>query len=75
MKTLYILISSNGDGSYSTNFTFDSELIDTMRAMYYKGKLDDRWIDGDGFQYTTLSLPDECTAESLGVTMLNPAWI
>jgi hypothetical protein len=71
MKTLYILISSNGDGSYSTHFTFDSELIETMRNMYRKDTLDCKWIDGDGFQYTTLSLPDECTAESLGITMLD----
>ena len=67
MKKLYIVISDNGDGSSSTHYTFDSELIKRMEAAMDEGTLSEQWYDGDGFHYDELYLPDECTMQSLGI--------
>lgn len=70
MKKLYILISDGGDGSYSPRFTMDGEMIERMQEAYVNGEVDCEYtpgIDGDGFHYRTLNIPDECTYESLGV--------
>lgn len=70
MKKLYVLVSNNGDGSYSANFTMNKKWIDKQQVRYNAGESDyeyDVGVDGDGFHYTTLTLPDECTLESLGI--------
>lgn len=67
MKKLYIIISNGGDGSYSVNATFDEALVNDMSEAYDNGEFDyERWSDGDGFHYTTWTVPDECTAKSMG---------
>lgn len=70
MKKLYILIQDCWGGSYSTCFTMDGEMIDRMQKAYDNGELQE-WVpgvDGDGFNYRVLTIPDECTYESLGVS-------
>lgn len=69
MKNLYVLITDGGDGSYSPHFTFNSVFVEAVESKYNNGHLEhgDLGVDGDGFSYTTLSVPDECTIESLGV--------
>jgi hypothetical protein len=69
MKNLYILISDGGDGSYSLSYTMDGEMIARMQEAYDNDELDE-WVpgvDGDGFNYQTLTIPDECTYKSLGI--------
>ena len=36
-QILYVLVSSNGDGSYSPVFTLDSELIEKLKQADRKG--------------------------------------
>lgn len=69
MKTLYVLVTDCGDGSSSANYTFDGELIKKLEALADKDLLDydSGLIDGDGFHYDELYVPDECTYESLGI--------
>lgn len=70
-KPLYILVSDGGDGSYSTRFTFNTELINKMQAAYDSDMMDyDNGIgcDGDGFHYRTIQVPTECTAVSMGIS-------
>lgn len=67
MKKLYILVSNNGDGSSSVRATFDEKLIEEMENKYDSEELDfERWTDGDGFHYSTWSVPDECSPKSMG---------
>jgi len=69
MKTLYLLVSNGGDGSYSIGKTFNAEWIQKQRERYENGESDyeyDPGVDGDGFHYSTLQVPDECTPESMG---------
>ena len=65
-KPLYVLTRDNGDGSYSTCFTMNTEWIIAQEA-----RDDICWpdtgCDGDGFHYKTLQVPEECTLESLGI--------
>lgn len=69
-KKLYVLISDGGDGSYSANYTFSTELIQKLEKaadadlMDYENGIG---CDGDGFHYDTLSVPEDCTYESLGI--------
>jgi len=68
MKTLYLLVSNGGDGSYSISGTFNEDWIQFQEDRYENGDSDyeyDPGVDGDGFHYTTLSLPDECTIQSI----------
>lgn len=67
MKTLYLVIQNCGDGSNTIQYTFDETLINKMKEMYNKDELSDSYMDGDGFHYDTLNVPDECTYESLGI--------
>jgi len=65
-KTLFVLISDGGDGSYYPRYTFNAEWIKKCEED------DDRCYpdlgcDGDGFHYDTLEVPEECTLESLGI--------
>lgn len=68
MKKLYVLVSNNGDGSSSVQATFDEALVKEMEKRYRSGELDtERWSDGDGFHYTTWTVPDTCTAKNMGI--------
>lgn len=68
-KKLFILISDGGDGSYSSHFTFDADFVQQLQERYNAGHLEhgDLGVDGDGFHYSTLDLPDDSTLESIGV--------
>jgi hypothetical protein len=70
-KKLFVLVGDGGDGSYSTNYTFDTAWIEKQAERHQNGESDyeyDLGVDGDGFHYTTLTVPDECTLESLGIS-------
>ena len=70
MKKLFVLISDGGDGSYYPEFTFNEEWIERQHEAYDLDELEYNSLgcDGDGFHYTVLTVPDECTLESLGVS-------
>ncbi len=69
-KKLFVFIINGGDGSYSTNYTFDEDWLDRLNDMIDNEELPDgvweMYVDGDGFHYDTLMVPDECTPESMG---------
>ncbi len=69
-KTLFVFVEDGCDGSYSPRFTFNAEWVAKQQERYDNGELDyeDMGIDGDGFHYTTLTVPAECTLESLGIS-------
>jgi 6-phosphofructokinase len=70
MKKLYLLVSNGGDGSYSINYTFNKEWIDEQQRRYDNDESDfeyDPGIDGDGFHYDVINVPEDCTLESLGI--------
>ena len=67
-KNLYVLVTNNGDGSSSTHYTFNSGWVAHMEALEESGEIDyEYWCDGDGFHYDTLTVPEECTLESLDI--------
>jgi len=68
-KKLFVLISNNGDGSSSAQYTFNAEWIKKKEAAYHNGEFDydSLGCDGDGFHYDELTVPDECTLASLGI--------
>lgn len=68
-KTLYVLVRDGGDGSYSTEFTLSKEWIDAQREKYYNDGLEhgETGVDGDGFHYSEIQVPDDATYESLGI--------
>lgn len=69
MKTLYVLVSDGGDGSFHPHFTFNKEWIDEREREYEEnGYTEGIGQDGDGFHYTELTVPDECTLKSLGIS-------
>lgn len=69
-KKLFVLVSDNGDGSYSPCYTFNEVWIRQQREKYNKGEIDytEIGVDGDGFHYDVLTVPDECTLQSLGIS-------
>ena len=69
-KNLFVLTSDNGDGSYSTRFTLNEDWILQQQEKYDNGELDCEadGVDGDGFHYQVLTIPDECTLKSLGIS-------
>jgi hypothetical protein len=69
MKKLYVLVNDGGDGSYYPQYTFNEEWIKKMDDADADGNLEygNIGVDGDGFHYETLTVPDECTLESLGI--------
>ena len=72
-KPLFVLISDGGDGSYYPRFTFNKDLIDKLEAAADEDRMDYEsgvGMDGDGFHYETIYVPVECTAESLGISMM-----
>ena len=70
-KKLFVLIKDSGDGSYHTVYTFNEEWIKATEEKDQNNEIDYEdyhpGFDGDGFHYTTLIVPDECTLESLGI--------
>lgn len=68
-KTLYVLVSNGGDGSYYPHYTFDAEFIQKLNDRDLAGLMDceDLGCDGDGFHYDTILVPDECTLENMGI--------
>lgn len=66
MKTLYILTSDGGDGSRGVHFTFDKDFIDLLQKKYDNDELDydSLGVDGDGFGYATLTVPDDFTLQN-----------
>lgn len=68
MKKLFILTSDGGDGSRGVHFTMNEDFIAKLEAKDNAGELDydSLGVDGDGFGYEVLTVPDECTLESLG---------
>lgn len=68
-KTLYVLVSDGGDGSYYPCYTFNKAWVESMAAKDDAGELKYGAVgcDGDGFHAETLKVPDECTLESLGI--------
>jgi hypothetical protein len=69
-KNLYILIQDGGDGSYNPVFTLDKTVIDQFQQRYDEGELEhgEPGVDGDGFHYTTLTVPADASYESLGIS-------
>lgn len=67
MKNLYILVTDGGDGSYYPQYTFNSDWIKLQEART-DHDYDDIGVDGDGFHYDTLTVPDEYTLASLGIS-------
>ena len=67
-KQLFVLTSDSGDGSYHAHYTFNSAWITEMAEKSNNGELEygDLGVDGDGFHYGVLNVPDECTPESMG---------
>ncbi len=68
-KPLFILIRDGGDGSYYPVFTLDPDVIARHQERYDNDELEsgDTGMDGDGFHYTTINVPDDATYESLGI--------
>ncbi len=64
---LYILIKSNGDGSYSNKFILDSDVLMACEENFDEYERHPG-VDGDGFHYTTINVPDGSTIESLGLS-------
>lgn len=69
-KKLFVLVSDGGDGSYTPRFTMNEEWIARQQQRADDGELDydDLGCDGDGFHYTVLHVPEECTLASLGIS-------
>lgn len=74
-KTLYILINDGGDGSYNNSFTLSKEWIDAQKEKYDNDELEhgETGVDGDGFHYSEIQVPDDATYESLGIFVYGTA--
>lgn len=68
-KKLFLLVSDNGDGSYSIGKTLNADWIGRQQERYGNSELEhgDLGVDGDGFHYSTVNVPDDATLESLGI--------
>lgn len=67
---LFILTSDGGDGSYYPKFVLDPVVIAMLEAAYDRGVMDCEngyGVDGDGFHYEKINVPEGSTAESLGI--------
>ena len=69
---LYLLVSDGGDGSYSIQYILDETVLNKIEALADEGV----WnyesgfgCDGDGFHYSTINVPDNSTAEYLGIPL------
>ena len=73
MAKLRVLISDGGDGSYHPVYVLDDLVIKHLQDAYDQGRMDYEngyGVDGDGFHYSTIIVPDDSTAASLGVDLL-----
>lgn len=66
---LYLTIVNAGDGSNYPNFTLEKEAIDELERLYEEGDNDGWGVDGDGFTYTEINVPDDSTKETLGISL------
>jgi hypothetical protein len=68
-KILYVLVQDGGDGSYSVCYTMDPDVIQQRREAYDNDELEhgDPGVDGDGFHFGTILVPEDSTYESLGI--------
>lgn len=76
-KTLYVLVSDGGDGSYYPQYTLNYKLIAHLQELADSGTIDYEsgvGIDGDGFHFGTIQVPDDATPESLGIRVLDEAY-
>jgi hypothetical protein len=67
---LYVLVKSNGDGSYSAKYTLNPKHIEILQKAYDQDMIDadgGLGVDGDGFGYDTINVPDDSTYKSLGI--------
>lgn len=74
---LYILIQDGGDGSFWPHFTLSDVLIKKLEKAYDKDLMDYEngiGVDGDGFHYTSVEVPDGSTAESLGIRLMDESY-
>lgn len=55
-KQVFLVVSSNGDGSSSTIWVTDQKAIDKMEELADEG--DAQYASGDGFDYLTLNFPE-----------------
>ena len=69
MKNLYVIPVDCGDGSVAVEYTFDEKWIEYMEAAVSMGDLEEWNLERYNyeFQYGILTVPDECTLESLGI--------
>lgn len=73
-KKLYVLICDGGDGSYYPKYTLDFTLIAKMQEAYDLDLMDYEngiGVDGDGFHYSTINVPEDATEESLGIRCIH----
>jgi len=73
-KTLYVLIKDGGDGSSYPCYTLDSDLIAKLQEAHDNDRMDYEngiGVDGDGFHYDTIQVPDDATPESLGISVID----
>lgn len=70
-KNLYVVVKNCGDGSSTACYTFNEKWVTDMEIRDGDYRLQEweieEWCDGDGFHYDILTVPEECTLESLGI--------
>jgi len=69
-KPLYVICADGGDGSYYPKFTLSTKLVEELKAAAEDGRMhydNGIGVDGDGFHYTAIMVPDDATYESLGI--------
>lgn len=64
---LHILIKNNGDGSSSPRFVLDPAVLQACQDNFECSE-SHPGVDGDGFHYTSIEVPDNSTAQSLGLS-------
>ena len=64
---LHILIKNNGDGSSGPRFVLDPVVLQACQDNFEDSE-EHPGVDGDGFHYTSINVPEGSTAESLGIS-------
>lgn len=68
-REIYLLIGSNGDGSYTIHYITDKKLLDRLEAAEDTADFERcPGLDGDGFHYDTLIIPANWTDDMLEIT-------
>lgn len=71
-KKLFVIIKNCGDGSSTAVYTFNEKWVNAFETRVDADDIEEwefeQWVDGDGFHYDVLNVPEECTLESLGIT-------